>query len=222
MLNIEKLYFNYPKSDFQLEIDHLEFKKGKTHALIGPSGSGKTTLLNLIAGISIPRKGNINYKDTEINSLSESERRAFRIGKIGFVFQDFKLINYLSVFENIMLPYRINTRLKSDPQVNNRISTLVKYAGIAKYLSKFPKRLSQGERQRVAICRALVTQPELVLADEPTGNLDPKNKKKILELLFKYCREQDTTLITVTHDHELLPDFDEVIDFSKLLVEDAT
>ena len=222
MLNIEELYFNYPKSDFQLEIDHLEFKKGKTHALIGPSGSGKTTLLNLIAGISIPQKGNINYKDTEINSLSESERRAFRISKIGFVFQDFKLINYLSVFENIMLPYRINTRLKSDPQLNDRISTLVKYAGIVKYLSKFPKHLSQGERQRVAICRALVTQPELVLADEPTGNLDPKNKKKILELLFKYCREQDTTLITVTHDHELLPDFDEVIDFSKLLVEDAT
>jgi putative ABC transport system ATP-binding protein len=87
-------------------------------------------------------------------------------------------------------------------------------------LSKYPKHLSQGERQRVAICRALVTQPELILADEPTGNLDPKNKKKILDLLFKYCKEEGTTLITVTHDHELLPDFDEVIDFSKLLRED--
>lgn len=216
------MFFNYPKSDFQLQIDQLEFQKGKTHALIGPSGSGKTTLLNLIAGISIPQKGNIIYKNIEINNLVESERRAFRISKIGFVFQDFKLINYLSVFENIMLPYRINTRLKSDPQIYDRISTLSEYAGISKYLSKYPKHLSQGERQRVAICRALVTQPELVLADEPTGNLDPKNKKKILELLFKYCREKDTTLITVTHDHELLPDFDEVIDFSKLLVEDAT
>jgi putative ABC transport system ATP-binding protein len=136
------------------------------------------------------------------------------------VFQDFKLINYLTVFENILLPYRINARLKLDPGVKERINTLSEYAGISKYLSKYPKRLSHGERQRVAICRALVTRPELILADEPTGNLDPKNKKKILDLLFKYCKEEETTLITVTHDHELLPDFDEVIDFSKLLIED--
>jgi putative ABC transport system ATP-binding protein len=118
-----------------------------------------------------------------------------------------------------MLPYRINARLKVDPEVKQRIDNLSEYAGISKYLSKYPKKLSQGERQRVAICRAVVTQPELILADEPTGNLDPRNKKKILELLFKYCKEEDTTLITVTHDHELLPDFDKVIDFSKLLIE---
>ena len=136
------------------------------------------------------------------------------------MFQDFKLINYLTVFENIMLPYRINAQIKIDRQVRSRIHTLSEYAGIDKYLSKYTKNLSQGERQRVAICRALVTQPELILADEPTGNLDPKNKKKILDLLFKYCKEEGTTLITVTHDHELLPDFDEVIDFSKLLSED--
>lgn len=188
--------------------------------MIGPSGSGKTTLLNLIAGISRPQKGHINYKDTEINRLSEAERRAFRISKIGFVFQDFKLINYLTVFENIKLPYRINATLAADPAVKERIERLAEYAGILKYLSKLPKRLSQGERQRVAICRALITQPELILADEPTGNLDPKNKKRILDLIFTYCREQETTLITVTHDHELLPDFNEVIDFSKLLIED--
>jgi len=221
MLRITDLYFKYPKSDFQLQIDNLAFKKGGTHALIGPSGSGKTTLLNLIAGISIPQKGSIHYKDTAVNKLSESERRAYRISKIGFVFQDFKLINYLMVFENIKLPYRINARLKLDPGIKERIGMLSEYGGISKYLMKYPKRLSQGERQRVAICRALVTQPELILADEPTGNLDPKNKKKILDLLFKYCREQETTLITVTHDHELLPDFDEVIDFSKFLIEDA-
>jgi len=220
MLNIVDLYFKYPKSDFQLLIDRLTFNKGGTHALIGPSGSGKTTLLNLIAGISIPLKGSINYKETAVNKLSESERRVYRISKIGFVFQDFKLINYLTVYENIMLPYRINPRLKPDIEVKKRINSLAEYAGISKYLSKYPKNLSQGERQRVAICRALVTQPELILADEPTGNLDPKNKKKILDLLFKYCREQETTLITVTHDHELLPNFDEVIDFSKLLIED--
>ena len=220
MIEISDLYFNYPKSDFQLLIDSLTFNKGVTHALIGPSGSGKTTLLNLIAGISIPQKGSIDYNETKISQLSESERRAYRISKIGFVFQDFKLINYLTVFENIMLPYRINARLKVDPEIKNRIETLSEYAGISKYLSKYPKRLSQGERQRVAICRALVTQPELILADEPTGNLDPKNKKNILDLLFKYCKEEETTLITVTHDHELLPDFDEVIDFSKLLIED--
>ena len=220
MLSIQKLYFKYPKSDFQLQIEDLLFRKGETHALIGPSGSGKTTLLNLIAGISIPHEGSIKYQDVEISKLSEAERRGFRISRIGFVFQDFKLINYLSVFENIMLPYRINARLKIDPEVRARIYTLSEYAGIDKYLSKYPKNLSQGERQRVAICRALITQPELILADEPTGNLDPKNKKKILDLLFKYCKDEGTTLITVTHDHELLPDFDKVIDFSKLLSED--
>jgi len=220
MLRIQNLYFKYPKSEFKLQTEDLLFKKGETHALIGPSGSGKTTLLNLIAGISTPLKGSIKYKDIEISKLSEAQRRAFRISRIGFVFQDFKLINYLNVFENIMLPYRINARLKIHPKVRARINTLSEYAGIDKYLSKYPKNLSQGERQRVAICRALITQPELILADEPTGNLDPKNKKKILDLLFKYCKEEGTTLITVTHDHELLPDFDEVIDFSKLLSED--
>lgn len=214
------MFFNYPRSDFQLHIEDLRFNKGRTYALIGPSGSGKTTLLNLIAGISTPRQGSIKYGEIEVSSLTEVERRSYRISKIGFVFQDFKLINYLTVFENIMLPYRINARLKTDPQIQIRINTLSEYAGIAKYLSKYPKNLSQGERQRVAICRAIVTQPELILADEPTGNLDPKNKKKILDLLFRYCKDEGTTLITVTHDHELLPDFNEVIDFSELLSED--
>jgi len=219
MLKITELYFEYPRSDFHLRINHLIFKMGSTHALIGPSGSGKTTLLNLIAGISIPQAGTIEYRNTVISKLSETERRAFRISKIGFVFQDFKLINYLTVQENIRLPFRINARLKADHNILDRIEVLSQYTGISKYLKKYPNALSQGERQRVAICRALVTQPELILADEPTGNLDPKNKKKILELLFTYCREEGTTLITVTHDHELLPEFDQVIDFSKLLIE---
>ncbi|MGD9328963.1 MAG: ATP-binding cassette domain-containing protein, partial [Cyclobacteriaceae bacterium] len=97
MLSIQNLYFKYPKSDFQLQIEGLLFKKGETHALIGPSGSGKTTLLNLIAGISTPHEGSIKYKDIEVSKLTESERRGFRISRIGFVFQDFKLINYLTV-----------------------------------------------------------------------------------------------------------------------------
>jgi putative ABC transport system ATP-binding protein len=206
-------------SDFQLSIEELNFEKGFSYAMIGPSGSGKTTLLNLIAGISIPKKGEIHYNDLIVNQLKESERRAFRIGKIGFVFQDFKLINYLSITENILLPYRINARLKLEPAIKKRMFFLAEYAGISKYLNKYPKRLSQGERQRVAICRALITQPELILADEPTGNLDPKNKQKILGLLFKYCKEEITTLITVTHDHELLSGFDQIIDFSKLLID---
>lgn len=206
-------------SDFQLNIEELSFRRRLSYAMIGPSGSGKTTLLNLIAGISIPNKGKIHYNDLIVNQLKEAERRAYRIGKIGFVFQDFKLINYLSVTENILLPYRINAKLKMGIGVQKRIGDLAEYAGISKYLSKYPKGLSQGERQRVAICRALITQPELILADEPTGNLDPKNKKKILELLFKYCKEENTTLITVTHDHELLSGFDQIVDFSKLLID---
>ena len=217
MLQIKNLLFKYPNSDFNLQIANLKIATGSRTAFIGPSGSGKTTLLNLLAGIVLPEQGSISWGAAQINQYNESKRRAYRIQNIGFIFQDFKLINYLSVMDNILLPYRINNKLKLSAETKERARSLAAFAGIEKHLSKYATKLSQGEKQRVAICRALVNEPEIILADEPTGNLDPRNKERTMELLYDYCKRQKATLITVTHDHELLSGFEEIVDFSKLL-----
>jgi putative ABC transport system ATP-binding protein len=182
-------------------------------AVIGPSGSGKTTLLNLIAGIFPPGAGEIFIGDVAVHQLTDAERRNFRITSIGFVFQDFELLDYLSVLDNILHPYRITRALVLDKTVRARAATLAENMGIGDKLSRFPDELSQGEKQRAAICRALLPQPTLILADEATGNLDPDNKNVILSLLFDSVNNNDATLLAVTHDHELLSRFDRVIDF---------
>ena len=151
--------------------------------------------------------------DTQVNALSDTERRDFRITHIGFVFQDFALIDYLDVLDNILHPYRITKALTLDTQVRSRAGRLATAMGLKDKLQRYPGALSQGEKQRVAICRALLPKPKLVLADEATGNLDPTNKFLILDLLFQSVAEQHATLIAVTHDHELLSRFDRVVDF---------
>ena len=216
MIELRNLKFHYPKSDFNLFIDHLSISTGSKVAVIGPSGSGKTTLLNLISGIIQPDSGSIQVQDSDLNDLSEKAKRNFRIGQIGFVFQDFRLISYLNGNDNIHLPFKINDAVKADKETNDWIKKLVREMGIENKLSKYPDQLSHGEKQRIAICRALVARPAIVLADEPTGNLDPKNKTKIMNLLFSYIEKNGSTLITVTHDHEMLQDFDTIIDFNKL------
>jgi len=147
--------------------------------------------------------------------LSDAERRNFRISNIGFVFQEFELIDYLDVLDNILHPYRITGALKLSAEVRQRAIYLTEQMGIAEHLKKHPGELSQGEKQRAAICRALLPNPSLILADEATGNLDPSNKTRILDLLFKCVEDHDATLVAVTHDHELLPRFDRVIDFQR-------
>ena len=183
-------------------------------AFVGPSGFGKTTMLNLISGISIPDSGTINIGDEAIHKLSDVEKRNYRIRHIGFVFQDFKLLEYLPVLDNILLPFRINRSLKRGPDVARKAYAFATSLGIGDKLSKYPARLSHGERQRVAIARALINDPKIILADEPTGNLDPDNKLRIKQILFEQASQRQATLITVTHDHELLEGFDRVIDFS--------
>lgn len=217
MIKLENISFRYPNSDFRLELDELVFQKGMKSAIIGPSGFGKTTLLNLISGIYIPEEGSIVVNDTIINNLNDTERRTFRLTKIGFVFQDFKLMDYLKVMDNILLPYRINKAQVISRQIRERAIEIAALLDIEDKLSKYPEKLSQGERQRVAICRALLNDPEIILADEPTGNLDPENKQKIMSVLFDYVSKKQSTLITVTHDHELLEGFDSIVDFKKLL-----
>lgn len=184
-------------------------------AVIGPSGSGKTTLLNLIAGISTPQAGSIQVNDLYVHQLSDQKRRDFRITQIGFVFQDFELLDFLTVFDNIIHPYRITGALALTRDVRDRAKNLAEQMRIGDKLKRYPEKLSQGEKQRAAICRALLPHPKMILADEATGNLDPKNKTHILDLLFESAQQHNATLIAVTHDHELIKRFDRTIDFQE-------
>ncbi|MCH7964982.1 MAG: ABC transporter ATP-binding protein [Bacteroidetes bacterium] len=216
MIELSDIKFSYPNSEFHLSIDSLLIGTGEKTAVIGPSGFGKTTMLNLIAGILIPEYGSVIIKEKEINHLQDSERRNFRIKEIGFVFQDFKLLEYLNVLDNILLPFRINKSLSLTKEILENAQELAASINIEDKLYKHPSKLSHGERQRVAICRALLNKPSLILADEPTGNLDPANKAHIMDILFDYVDNYSSTLITVTHDYALLSGFDEVLDFEKL------
>jgi len=221
MINIEKLHFSYLTGDFHLTISRLEIEKGEKVAVIGPSGSGKTTLLNLVAGIIPVLDGNIRIGNTKIESLNDAQRRDFRIQNIGFVFQDFELLDYLNVMDNILHPFRITKALVLDKDVRKRAAALAEKMGIGDKLTRKTIDLSHGEKQRNAICRALLPHPKLILADEATGNLDPENKVRILDLLFQAVDEHAATLLAVTHDHELLKKFDRIVDFRNFQSKEA-
>ena len=216
MIELSKINFEYKQSDFRLQFDSIKADSKKAVALIGPSGCGKTTLMSLISGILAPQSGAIVINNAEINNFPDKQRRLFRIQNIGFVFQDFALLEYLNLYENILHPYRINSALTLDASVKRRANDLAEKVGISKRLKNYPGQTSVGEQQRCAIARALLNEPAVILADEPTGNLDPKNKRAILEILLQYVREHEATLLVATHDYELLEYFDETVDFRKL------
>lgn len=215
MVRLSELRFAYPATPFRLQISHWEVARGRQVAVIGPSGSGKTTLLHLIAGILRPTAGVVGVEGKRLDELGDRELRAFRARRIGMVFQDFQLLEYLDVRENILLPYRIGTDLRISADVRRRADELAAAVGLGDRLRRNVTRLSQGERQRVALCRALITEPPLILADEPTGNLDPANKRKIMTLLQHHARRLDATLIVVTHDRDILSAMDGVVDFAE-------
>jgi len=150
-----------------------------------------------------------------ITSLGDSARRDFRIRCIGLVFQEFELLDHLTVLDNILLGYRISAALRLDGAIRDRAAQLAQEVGIGDKLRRYVRRLSQGERQRVAVCRALLPEPPLLLCDEPTGNLDPTNKEHVLDILVDYVERTGATMVTVTHDHDILPRFDSVVDFSQ-------
>jgi putative ABC transport system ATP-binding protein len=212
MIEVRGLEFRYGEGEFRLSGPELDVERGSKTACIGPSGSGKTTLLNLIAGIITSQHGRVVTNGVAVSQLKESERRAFRITNIGLVFQEFELLEYLSVLDNILLPYRINPALRLNPAVRKRAASLAEQMGIGDRLRRHPNKLSQGERQRVAVCRAVLPEPALLLTDEPTGNLDPANKGRVLDLILEQVARSGATLVTVTHDHDLLDHFDRVID----------
>ncbi len=215
MIEINDLRFDYGAGDFCLDIPHLRVNEGERVAVVGPSGSGKTTLLNLIAGIARPQSGQIITGAINMSALDDAAIRDFRIANIGLVFQEFELLEYLHVLDNVLLPYRINGSLHLDAAVVQRAEELLTSVGIGDKLDRHPDNLSQGEKQRVAVCRALLVKPPLLLADEPTGNLDVMNKDRVLDILLDYATDNDATLVTVTHDRDLFDRFERVIDFKQ-------
>ena len=219
MVELENIEFAYPAGRFRLRVPGLQVLPGERLAIVGPSGTGKTTLLNLVAGILRPDSGTVRVAGVELGSLSEDGVRRFRASTVGFVFQDFALLDYLTARENILYPYRITPALSLDAEVRARAEALAGACGLAEKLDRRPGALSQGEQQRVAICRALVTRPRLVISDEATGNLDPENKTLILDLLFEQARAAEASVLAVTHDHALLPRFDRVVDFASFRAE---
>ena len=196
---------------------NLSIETGATVALTGPSGSGKSTLLNLISGIDDVSSGSIIINDQMINDLSQNELCNFRNQNIGMIFQFFNLINDLTVIENISLPLLMRGINKKS--IMKTVGNLIDSIGLRDRASFTTNLLSGGEAQRVAIARALVTKPSIILAAEPTGNLDKKNTTNIIDILIQLCKENKSTLIMVTHDNDLLTKFDKTytIESGKIL-----
>jgi len=177
----------------------LSIPQGQFVSIIGPSGSGKTTLLGLIAGLDAPTTGSIKLDDKDITTMSEDDLADLRGKLVGFIFQSFHLIPSLTAYENILTPMEIMGVSKA----GEKAQTLLDEVGLHDRGHHYPSQLSGGEKQRVAIARAFANDPQILLADEPTGNLDSKNGEHIFELLLKFNRERRTTLVLVTHDHQL-------------------
>ena len=178
----------------------LEINQGESVAIVGASGSGKTTLLSLLAGLDSPSEGTIVLGgDQDITMMSEAQRAKLRGEMVGFVFQTFQLLSSLTALENVMLP----GELRSDPQAEDNAKKLLDRVGLGHRLQHYPRQLSGGEQQRVAIARAFASNPKILFADEPTGNLDAKTGAKIIDLLFDLNADFGTTLVLVTHDARL-------------------
>ncbi|WP_421221847.1 ABC transporter ATP-binding protein [Aeromonas sp. 602293] len=182
-----------------LEGIDLQVNSGETVALVGASGSGKSTLLGLLAGLDLPSQGEIEILGKSLGELDEEGRARLRAEQIGFVFQSFLLLPTMTALENVMLPAELRGERHCEPRARELLAAV----GLGERLHHLPPRLSGGEQQRVAIARAFMTRPSLLLADEPTGNLDSKTGEKVIELLFELNRKHGTTLVVVTHDHQL-------------------
>ncbi len=187
-----------------LIIDQLDLtiNQGESVAIIGASGSGKTTLLGMLAGLDIPSDGEVSLLGRSLSQLDEDERAALRLGKVGFVFQSFHLMDNLTALENVMLPLELN-RSGDYQSIRQKALVALEQVGLDKRTSHFPTQLSGGEQQRVALARAFVTQPVILFADEPTGNLDRNTGEEIIDLLFSLQQQSNTTLVMVTHDDNL-------------------
>lgn len=177
----------------------LQVQKGEIISVVGPSGSGKTSLLMLIAGVEKASKGTLEVAKKDITNMSEDQLAAFRREHVGVVFQNFHLIPTMSALENVS----IALKLAGNEDVEKEAKQWLKEVGLGKRIDHYPEQLSGGEQQRVALARAFATKPDLLLADEPTGNLDSENGRAIIDMLFALKEEQDSTLLLITHDKDL-------------------
>ncbi len=177
----------------------VEINEGESVAIVGASGSGKTTLLSLLAGLDVATKGDVFAQGQNLSKLSEDERATWRLGRVGFVFQNFELLPSLTALENVLLPMELSAKA----QIREKALDILSKVGLAHRLSHYPAQLSGGEQQRVAIARAYGIEPKILFADEPTGCLDTKTGDAIIELLFELKNKLKTTLVFVTHDVNL-------------------
>ena len=215
ILQLRDLHFQYPASDFKIEISDIKITQGSKIAISGKSGSGKTTLIHLISGILKPQSGEILFYDKSITDMNDKEIRKHRISNIGFIFQEFELLEYLNVMDNLILPYKINKSLVLDAEIKDKAKEIANRIGIGNKLDQHPKQLSGGERQRLAIARALITSPPLIIADEPTGNLDEKTSNIVMDEITDQVSYTNSTLIMISHNNELISSFDETIDIQE-------
>ncbi|GAA4963528.1 ABC transporter ATP-binding protein [Algibacter aquimarinus] len=197
--NLEKTYFSGSKSLNILKDISFSVEAQETFAIVGPSGSGKTTLLGLCAGLDRPNSGVLELCGTDISKLSEDQRAKLRNEKVGFIFQDFQLLPTLTALENVAVPLE----LQGDKKAIVNATSLLEKVGLGNRLDHYPSQLSGGEQQRVALARAFSNKPDILFADEPTGNLDTETGDKVINLLFDLNKEIGTTLVIVTHNIEL-------------------
>lgn len=199
MIKCENLQKRVPMAGEELEIlkgISLEIKSGEAVAVVGASGSGKSTLLGLLAGLDCATAGSVIINDVDLGSLDEDGRASFRARYIGFVFQSFQLLPALTALENVMLPLELQGSSDAEPLARHYLGRV----DLGNRMTHYPLQLSGGEQQRVAVARAFASKPAILFADEPTGNLDTETGQHIIELLFELNREEDTTLVLVTHD----------------------
>lgn len=213
--NLKMDYFDNGTKIEALKLKEINIKDGKTVAFIGSSGCGKTTLFNLISGMITPTEGSVEVNDVELTSLTEVERDLFRANHIGYIFQDFNLFPEFTALQNVILPMSFSKRY-SKKEMNELAKDILKKVGISDKANQKVKTLSGGEKQRVAIARSIVNKPDVILADEPTGNLDYKNGQKIMELIKKVAKDEGATLVVITHNNSQLDMFDEVINIEEL------
>jgi len=221
---VRDVIFVWPSSTTAiLKIENLNIPENSKTLIQGPSGSGKTTLLSLLAGILLPTSGQAVVLSEDLTRLNSKKRDAFRVDQIGFLFQQFNLIPYLNLIENVLLPCRFS-RVRyqnagnTESGLKNEACRLLNLLGLEpeKFSHLATQKLSVGQQQRVAAARALIGNPKLILADEPTSALDPENRLAFLELIFKEFSKNQTTLIMVSHDTSLSTQFDQVIDLDVL------
>ncbi len=210
ILDVKNLSKIYGKGDTMVKaLDNVSFsvEQGEFVAIIGPSGSGKSTLLHILGGVDTPTSGSVVINDTDISTLDETALAIFRRRQIGLVYQFYNLIPILTVEENLTLPLLLDGRKPDKKQ----ISSLIERLGLSQRLTHLPNQLSGGQQQRVSIGRALVNNPALMLADEPTGNLDSENSREIISLLRHFNKELNQTVIIITHDEKIALSADRII-----------